>query len=166
MFYSPAGGIKIIEPTIFRLFSLTSRPKKAAESRDFSVYLQETWGRQGRTRASLPTYIFFSFTSFALLFYYSENKSKYKQSWIKSILIHPWTWTRFYNLALLMFRVYKEFKNGTHYFFRLFCQGFTPALSVFLTEHYPNLPCQTAFWVWACGPLPNCNFLSERSYCY
>lgn len=59
-----------------------------------------------------------------------------------------------------MFRLYKELKNGSHYFLTFSVRVVLLPLSLlFLTEQCPNLPCNTAIAVWTWGPLPNCNFL-------
>lgn len=111
--------IKSIEPPIFRLFYfhwlLTSH--RALKLGIFQGTFRRHKEGSGDLQPPPTTYILISCTSFtssALRFYYYGNKSKYKQFWTKSVLIHPWTWTRCHNLALLACFVYiKNLKTVT-----------------------------------------------------
>ena len=156
-------GYKSIEPPISRFFSshwhLT--PHKWLRLVIFHSAARRHKEGNGKPEDSSPANILISFTFFALLFYYFGHKSRYTQSWLKSILIHLWTWTRLYNLSLLTcFRGTRNFKV-VGIIFSLYLSGLLSCLSVFLTEHHPNGPCNIAIWVWVWGPLLNCNFLWE-----
>lgn len=86
------------------------------------------WNRRKAMRLSYILISFTSFASYALLFYYSGNESKHKHSWIKAVLIHPWTWTRLYHLALLTgFVCTKNWKMVAIIFVHCFCGAYNLA---------------------------------------